>query len=237
MSEPNHPQNDAPATTPDGQAAEHPTAPASRSPASGNGERSTIDHTAQRRSTKARRPGAPDGNGNAMKHGLHSRRLFGVAELPAEFRYASVRAREALESLEAAAIGRYGSIALPLASKIASVAETVRDYHVCARLFADTEADATMPAAERRSALERLSGRMARARADAVKAIDALRLETSTLDDAWQAYDAHLARQRALAVSSDSSAGPAANHASNAAVGDSGQRIADNLMPLLPPGF
>lgn len=208
-------------TCPQEESTPAPIAPAA-SVAGGDGERSTLGHSTDERTPKTR-TGAPDGNLNALKHGLHSRRLFGVAELPAEFRYASVRAREALESLEAAAIGRYGSIALPLASKIASVAETVRDYHVCARLFADTQADGTMPAAERRSALERLSGRMARARADAVKAIDALRLETSAMDDAWAAFDAQQARQRAAAALPDTTAVVAAN-ASIEPAGDGGPR-------------
>jgi hypothetical protein len=154
---------------------DHPSA--ETPPATDTGERTTVGCTTQSSTALERTPGGQPSNQNAFKHGLRSRRLFALGELPDSMRACAKSATALRLALERAILDRHGEISLTAAATISTAARWERHVGVCGHLLRAAEQDASLPAAERRAAIERLSEKMARGSAERDRAIERLHLE------------------------------------------------------------
>lgn len=186
---------------------DHPPAPSAASPAA-----DSASAPIPARNGRAK-TGAPAGNTNAQAHGVWS--FLALGRLPKGASYIRRLMGELRTQLERCVVQVHGQVSLGHAATITTVCRHEGRALLLSRYLA-TEGDA-LPIAQRVPILEAIG----RATDSRDKAIAALDIDRDATADAWAQYDAHLARQRALAVSSDSSVSPAAT-ASNGHVGDGG---------------
>lgn len=160
--------------------------------------------------------GAPRGNANRLSHGLYGQSYqLVLGKLPKSLGRVEDDAYAFRSAVEAAVVERHGEISLTNACLVATASRWERHGLLALRWLR-----------ERHDALDdaqRLaySKAIAEASERRDKAIERLALDTDPTTDAWAAYDAHVARQRAIAAPTANST----SDASIAAVGDGGPTL------------